>query len=369
MTELEQIATVWQAACDSGETGILATVVRVEGSSYRAPGARLLITSGGRRAGSVSGGCLEADLQRKAWWITDRGPVIRRYDTSIDGELSEGFGLGCNGVIDVLIERLPSADPPLFDAVRKVARTRQPAWVATAIHTDSRSNVAMGERAVVFEGEPLPRHFVDSGCEIDPGAPPRSYAGSGHAEFFVESVTPPYRLLVFGAGDDAIPLVRLACLTGFETVVLDGRSHFARAERFPSASRVETMDLENPLSGIHLDPWTVAVVMSHSLVQDTAAVRALTAFEIPYIGILGPRKRTERLLAEIEPLPGWFLGVLHSPMGLDIGADGAEQIALAAIAELQAVLKRRAGGTLRAKVGPIRPSMEEYPLPVACPMG
>jgi xanthine/CO dehydrogenase XdhC/CoxF family maturation factor len=109
--------------------------------------------------------------------------------------------------------------------------------------------------------------------------------------------------------------------------------------------------------------------MSHSLVQDTAAVRALTAFEIPYIGILGPRKRTERLLAEIEPLPGWFLGVLHSPMGLDIGADGAEQIALAAIAELQAVLKRRAGGTLRAKVGPIRPSMEEYPLPVACPMG
>ena len=107
MKETERILELWSAARSAGESAVLATVVKTRGSSYRLPGARLLITQGGRHAGSISGGCLEDDLLKKAWWLTENGPVVRRYDTTPEGEISAGgFGLGCNGIIHVLLERL-----------------------------------------------------------------------------------------------------------------------------------------------------------------------------------------------------------------------------------------------------------------------
>jgi xanthine/CO dehydrogenase XdhC/CoxF family maturation factor len=200
------------------------------------------------------------------------------------------------------------------------------------------------------------------------------------ADFFIEPMSPRLRLLILGAGDDAIPMARIAGFLGYETLVLDGRSHLARAERFPHADRVAVTTPDDPLAGIVIDEWTAALLMSHSYAQDLAALRVLSACNLPYLGVLGPRARTEKMLGELGVDPETFSSEklaeeLHSPMGLDIGADGAEQIALAAIAEIQSVINKRAGGRLRAKVGPLHPQSGEgmgqhdrYFAPLACPL-
>jgi xanthine/CO dehydrogenase XdhC/CoxF family maturation factor len=195
-------------------------------------------------------------------------------------------------------------------------------------------------------------------------------------DLFVEPIWPTLRLLVFGAGDDAIPLVRLAKFMGYEVVVLDGRSHLARSDRFTGADHVIVTEQENLLGGFVVDDWTAAVVMSHSYEQDLASVRALAGYHLPYLGLLGPRKRTEKLLSEANVSLDELGGALHSPIGLDIGADGAEQIALAIVAEIQSVLNRRAGGRLREKAGPLHVAPvdnagenDSYRRPAACPMG
>jgi xanthine/CO dehydrogenase XdhC/CoxF family maturation factor len=385
MTELDQIYSAWQDASVRGESGVLATVVRVQGSTYRRASARLLMTSGGRRVGSVSGGCLEADLVKKGWWLTESGrAAIRKYDTSVEGELAQEFGLGCNGVIHVLLERLGVGSVSPLSMVPVVRHFRRPGFLATVIESNNGSIVRVGQRwarlpdgsittdiannsvanfaqaaTVTIDLSPLVLTYEDRELRVD---------------LFIEPVLPTPRLLVFGAGDDALPVVRLAKFMGYEVIVLDGRSHMARTERFPGADGVLVTSSGDALAGAPLDDWTAAVVMSHSYAQDLAALHALAAYPLPYLGMLGPRKRTERLLSEAGITPAGVADALHSPIGLDIGADGAEQIALAIIAEIQSVLNRRAGGRLREKAGPLHLSNRHgqeplYSLPRACPMG
>lgn len=369
MTELEQIEAMWAEASKRGDSGVLATVVRVQGSTYRRAGARLLLTTGGRRVGSVSGGCLEADLVKKAWWLTANGKcAIRHYDTTAEGEIAQEFGLGCNGVIHVLLERLEHSEVSPLAVAQPVRRSRAAAHIATAISISGDGGVQLGQRCIQFSGGGLQTNLADSDvipflhaelAELRPGPP--AYltwqGGFQSVEFLVETVFPGLRLLICGAGDDAIPMVRQANLLGYETVVVDGRSHLARRDRFPEATRVEAVAPEELLSAAALDDWTAVILMSHSYAQDLAALTALSlGHKVPYIGALGPRKRTERMLSEIASAPDWLLDVLHSPIGLDIGADGAEQIALAAVAEIQAALNRRMGGLLREKAGPLQPA-------------
>ncbi len=290
---------------------MLATVVKTRGSSYRMPGARLLLTRGGKRAGSISGGCLEDDLVKRAWWYTEGGATLRRYDTTADGEIAADYGLGCSGIIHVALQRLTPGEPSALDVLRQVRATREPAVVTHPLQPEMQGG-----------------------------------------EVFVEQVAPPLRLLLCGAGDDAMPLCRLAEFLGWQVLVYDGRAHYARAARFPMAAQVTVTDRDD-LPTFPVDDWTVAALMTHSHAQDLAFLRALNPLRLPYLGILGPQKRTAQLLAEVGLHDAAVAPTLHSPMGLDIGADGPEQIALAVVAEIQATMNGRNGGQLRQRTGAI----------------
>jgi xanthine/CO dehydrogenase XdhC/CoxF family maturation factor len=304
MRERHEILALWRELSSRNEPAVLATVIRTEGSSYRLPGARLLLSRDGRRAGGVSGGCLEDDIVKKAWWLTEQGPSIRTYDTTADAEIgSRPYGLGCNGTIHILDVRITPESPGVLRAIEAVYRERRP---------------------VTFT-----QHDV-----------------------FTETLTPPIHLLIFGAGDDAVPMSDLGRYLGWHISVFDGRAHYARRERFPSADNVNLRPFGAPAPT--LDPWTAAILMTHSYSQDLDILRALAQVEtpLPYLGILGPRSRTEQLLREAH-FPENCETKPYSPVGLDLGGHGAEQVALAAVAEIQAVFNRRSGGFLRDRSAPI----------------
>ncbi len=387
MTELEKISAAWSEALKRGENGVLATVVRVEGSTYRRAGARLLLSNGGQRVGSVSGGCLEADLAKKAWWLTQQEEsVIREYDTSGESGVAQEFGLGCNGVIRVLLERLNDSAAMLRNAIQFVRQHRQPVLAATVIEDDPERALRVGQRWLQYPDGTIQTDIENAAvlASLQLAASQGRYSGNHvtawrtelqAANFFMEVIQPSLRLLVFGAGDDTIPMVQLARFMGYQTVVLDGRSHLARPDRFPLADDVQVVDSDNMLGSIQMDKWTVALLMSHSYLQDLAALRALSQYELPYLGLLGPRKRTEQMLFDAGLSSGQFDSIVHSPMGLDIGADGAEQISLATIAEIQSVLNQRTGGQLHKKAGPLHVHSIEDPrwsenstAPLSCPM-
>ncbi|MGI8961483.1 MAG: XdhC family protein, partial [Bryobacteraceae bacterium] len=370
MKELEQILRLWKEAEESGESAVLATVVKTQGSSYRLPGARLLLTPNGQRAGSISGGCLEDDLIKKAYWLTERGPVIRRYDTTPDGDIGSGFGLGCSGVIHVLVERLTPAEPTILNVIRDARLERRPSIISHLIHPAA----SAGKRLVIDTIGRVSHNIGDAGlassleqesknalCECAS----RTVWLNDEVEAFIEMVMPAVRLLVFGAGDDAVPVTELAKYVGWEVWVFDGRAHYARRERFPDADAVvvrpagktPVLSEIDPVAQIdpipQIDRWTAAVLMSHSYSQDLESLRELSTTDLRYLGMLGPRKRTVQLLSDAG-LDASMLGpTLHSPMGLDIGADGPEQVALAVIAEIQATLNGRTGGLLRECIGSI----------------
>ncbi|MDQ2843519.1 MAG: XdhC family protein [Acidobacteriota bacterium] len=353
MRERNQILKLWDELAATDESAVLATVVLTEGSSYRLPGARLLLAPDGRHAGGVSGGCLEEDILKKAWWLTTSGPVLRRYDTTADGEIStEGYGLGCNGIIHVLLERVSGYEPSVLPLLREVSRRRLPATVAHVL-----SSPATGRRLIVDPNGTV-RHNV-----ADPALLQLLLAEVGHADdsktlttdsgerIFLERLTPPVKLLVFGAGDDAVPLTQLARCLGWQVEVFDGRAHYARRDKFPDADQVTVRAVGSPAPPI--DQWTVAVVMTHSYTQDLDVLGSLVGEPLSYLGVLGPRKRTVQLLADLAASGITAPSSLHTPMGLDLGGDGPEQVALAAVAEIQAVLHRRSSGPLRDRDAPI----------------
>jgi xanthine dehydrogenase accessory factor len=361
MKELEQILRLWAETEAAGQSAVLATVVETQGSSYRLPGARMLLTPSGERAGSISGGCLEEDLVKKAWWLTERGPMVRRYDTTPEGEIATTYGLGCNGIIHVLLERLEPGRAPVLDLIRTVRSERIPAAV---VHVNAPSEFVGQRLTVGVRGEVshnLARPDLVNLLETEARSAlaeqsSRSVLVDDSVEVFAETLAPALRLLVFGAGDDAVPLTTLAKYLGWQVFVFDGRAHYARREKFPAADEV----LVRPAgeSGAETDEWTVAVLMSHSYSQDLANLRELSSRRLRYLGVLGPRKRTLQLLEDAGIQAEALIPGLHSPMGLDIGADGPEQVALSVLAEIQASLNGREGGPLRDRAGSIHAPAE-----------
>lgn len=355
MSELEQILELWARAASGGESAVLATVVRTRGSSYRLPGARLLLTSEGRRAGSISGGCLEEDLIKKAWWLTESRPTIRRYDTTPEGEVATEFGLGCNGVIHVLLERLEPPSAQVLDVIQQVREIRRSAAIAHLIEPAG----AVGQRLIIDASGLVTRNpknavlppALEDYARVAVRDQKSSTVRSDGIEAFIEVVPPPVRLLVFGAGDDAVPLTTFAKQLGWQVAVFDGRAHYARRDKFLSADEVSIRPAGK--SRALIDRWTVAVIMSHSYTQDLETLRELATQQLRYLGILGPRKRTARLLEDAGIDDSHVMAGLHSPVGLDIGADGPEQVALAVVAEIQATLNGRLGGLLRDRGGSI----------------
>lgn len=358
MKELQQILQLWTRTESAGESAVLATVVKTRGSSYRLPGARLLLTSSGERAGSVSGGCLEDDLLKKAWWLTENGPVIRRYDTTPEGEIAAEFGLGCNGIIYVLLERVTPGNTPVLDTIRRVRAGRRAAVVAHLIEPSRAAGQTLildadGSLSHTVANAELANTLAREAHGALAESSSRTVRLGGEIEAFIETLSPAVRLVVFGAGDDAVPLTTLANYLGWRVTVFDGRAHYARREKFPHADEVVVRPAGESGLAAEIDPWTVAVLMSHSYSQDLQNLRELAGQRLRYLGVLGPAKRTLQLLADAGLDSSRLLPALYSPMGLDIGADGPEQVALAVIAEIQAALNGRAGGLLRERSGSI----------------
>ena len=368
MKELADIVAAWEAARAEGREALLATVVGVSGSTYRRPGARMLFSQEGRLAGSVSGGCLEGDILKKAWWRTREGAALVTYDSTDEDDVVWGFGLGCNGVVQVLLERVsPDSSGPL-DLLRSVLTERQPGTVATVIGSDGAARV--GERLLLLPDGSVNDRISDPTFSAQVTADAKSVfaagvsrtevytlAGGGTADVFLEAVLPPLPLVIFGANHDAVPLVRLAKELGWHVTVVDTRGARARPERFPDADVVLAVSPDAAYDAVPLDSRTAAVVMTHNYPDDRRVLRTLLRSHAGYVGQLGPKARTERLLAEISddgfPITGDHRRRLHGPVGLDLGADNPEEIALSVIAEIQAARAGREGGLLRDRRAPL----------------
>ncbi len=310
---------------------VLATLVSVEGSSYRRPGARLLLTGTGIRIGSISGGCLEEDVLTRARQVLATGtPEAVVYDTTSENDLVWGVGLGCHGVVRVLIERISPPVPWLSVLAANSLRRRPTAL--TVVHGGVETT-SWGTRLA-----------APGDCD-DPGA------------LFLEDVAPPPALCVFGAGDDAQPLVHLAAALGWDITVADPRATFCTKDRFPAARRHLVAPAAQLVAAAAPEPDALAVVMTHHYVHDVPILRDLLARPLGYVGLLGPRQRAERILADIAAggasVDAGARARLHAPVGLDLGADGPEQVALSILAEMQAVRSGRDARPLRERRRPI----------------
>lgn len=377
MSGLNTLLDALLAEREAGREAVLATVVKVEGSAYRRPGARMLVSRFGRPEGTISGGCLEAEVAKKAWWLTEAGPALRSYSTAEADDASEealSFGLGCNGKVHVLFERLPAGPCALVDALLSVRDRQQPSAIATVIASSGAAAPRLGERLCLMPGQEAAGELLRSvlveqiSADLQQtllrGKSSRGLYpnGLGEVEVLLEYLPPVRRLVIFGAGHDAQPLVRMAKLLGWHVTVIDGRAHFARAERFAEADQVLVGDVEQPFDYHELVRGAAVAVMTHSLVQDAHWLQGVLHSEPCYVGQLGPRERTERLLAGIheqlakpqDELPG--LECLHYPIGLDLGGDTPESVAMAVLAEIQAVLNGRNGGSLRFRSASIHDS-------------
>ncbi|GMU09361.1 XdhC family protein [Corallococcus caeni] len=340
---------------------VLATVVAVSGSSYRRPGARMLMGADGWLAGGVSGGCLEGDLVRKAFFWTSEGPRVLRYDTTGDTAEDEGglsFALGCNGVVDILLERW---EPGSGDALTFAAEARKKSLRAVVATVYRGPADAVGLRLMLREDGVSAGNLT--GALLEPvraaatealvrGVP---WSGAcGGAEVLVEVVEPAPQVVVFGSGFDVAPVVARAQGLGWHLTVVADRPVELLRRRFPQAQAHVASRASEVLEKVPLSERSVVLVMTHSLPQDRELLERLVSLPVRYLGVLGPRARTDRILRELTRTPtAAQLEKLHAPMGLDLGAEGADEIALSIIAEVQAVLAGRDGGRLRERQAPI----------------
>ena len=369
MKELREILNAYQSLQRQGKPAALATVVAVSGSSYRRPGARMLMTLDGPVAGGVSGGCLETDVFQRACLVMEQGKAdLVTYDTTEDGDIVFGVGLGCRGVIQILIEPL-IAPRPDFAFLAGLIERRELGVCATVFRREGSGTARLGERLLLSEtgdihddlndSELARRVLTDAQVALTSGkSQTKEYdLTHGSVEVWIEALSPPQSLVIFGAGHDAPPLVRLAKELGWHVTVADPRPAYATTERFPQADAVHAVSPQEALSVVTIDARTAVVLLTHNYHQDLALLERLLPLSPRYLGVLGPKRRTERLLAELPAAlqTDEALSRLHSPVGLDIGADSPELIALSILAEIQAVTAGRPGGFLRERPGPIYP--------------
>ncbi|QKJ28939.1 XdhC family protein [Mucilaginibacter mali] len=371
MSELQRLLAAYDAERKLGNACALATVVEVKGSAYRRPGARMLVTGEGQLTGTISGGCLEGDARRRAQQVMHRGkPEIIVYDsTDIDDDLENGAQLGCQGQIFILLEPIDFTDVynPL-ELLRDTFRLQQPSVLATVLKSSDAAIAPIAERVLLlnngntkagainpnFIQQQLLPEMQDVLVNGTSACLDMEYAGV-NIRVFLELIKPAPLLTIYGAGNDAQPLAKQAKNLGWRVMVIDGRPLQASAARFPEAELVQvarTGELQQ-----YVNPTGFTVLMSHNYYYDLAVLEQLEQFPtLDYIGILGPRKKTDRMLADLaqKGIDTEALDKrLHSPIGLDIGSENADEIALAIMAELLAVRNGLNGGFLRNLDAPI----------------
>lgn len=326
---------------------VLASVVDTEGSTYRKTGATMLIAADGRWSGLLSGGCLEGDLAAHAMAVLRDGtPRLVAYDLAAMTDTNWGVGLGCDGAVRILMQRLDSAnDWSPYATIAELAEQGRGGRLAVAFQS-SRADVDLGDWCLVSDqGEhvgPLDRQFL-AGLPDDPSSGLPKCVERDGCGILVLRVPRIPRIVLLGAGPDAVPLVRFAAMLGWHVTVIDHRQAFAAVQHFPTADLVLHAPQQCIPSTVDLGRADAILVMSHHLEADTRYLEATCAASVPYVGLLGPAARRDKLLERV-PTAQSILGRLYGPVGLDIGAEGPEAIALAIVAEIQAVLAGRPGG-------------------------
>lgn len=375
MRDLIQILDAFDAMCAEDSSAALATVVAVEGSSYRRPGARMLIRGDGRTVGGISGGCLEADVIRRARGVIEtQRPVVCRYETDGDDHAEPDLqtdgdpahSLGCGGAVEVLIQPISTANPGPLGALRAVVRDRQSLCMATAYRAGGSIEVPIAARLLAAPDgsaseseitDPKLRDLLLQDMHAEPTTGARSVRHvlpGGWVDVLIEHLRPPQQLVIFGDGPDVEPLLEIAKSLAWHVTIVGWRPQSALRARFAAANRVLSVSAAEPPAAADIDPDAAAVVMTHNLRRDAAVLRKLLDRPPRYVGVLGPRHRTQRLLAAIHHPPDDDAARrLFAPVGLDLGADTPEQIALAILAEIQSALAGRAGGPLRNRPGSI----------------
>ncbi|MEP2670326.1 MAG: XdhC family protein [Cyclobacteriaceae bacterium] len=365
MKDFKTIVEEYQKLDLKEKRAALATVVKVRGSSYRSPGARMLITEDGKWVGSISGGCLEGDALRKARKVmTDKVAMTVTYDTTEESNQNLGIGLGCNGVIDVLIEPLDSAaaDNPV-SIFAEFIKTDQPLAVATIFsENNTAEKLIVNEDKIVtnkFSNPELTKMVIEDLKTVFSShrSEAKKYSSGEEYEIFLELVQPTLSVILFGGGFDARPVSQLAKSLGWEVNVTDECVAHIAPIFFPTADKLAMCDRKFIDRDFKITPYTACVLMSHNYEYDRDVLKKLIQTNTPYIGILGPRKRFDKMREEflkdgIE-MDNEMLSRIHSPIGLDIGAEAPDEIAVSIIAEIQSKFSHRSGGFLKYRNGPI----------------
>jgi xanthine dehydrogenase accessory factor len=368
MKELQAICEAYKKIDFNKQKAALATVVRVIGSSYRSPGARMLITDDGKWVGSISGGCLEGDALRKARQVmTEKQALTVRYDTSDEDNKTFSINLGCNGIIDILIEPVDPLDNNNPIALFKsLVGLEAPAALATIFsgkdeikgkkmllkqQTGLIQNIDHPDMALLLEQDLLELLITQKSrvqrYEID----------GEEVEAFIELIQPPIQLMIFGGGFDARPLSQLAKNLGWTVTVTDECVAHIAPLFFPTADQLSLCHRDFVDRDFTISSNTACVLISHNYDYDRDVLKKLLKTNAPYIGILGPRKRFDKMLKEFAEqniqLTDDDFDKIHAPIGIDIGAETPEEIAMAIIAEIMGKFTKRTAGFLKHRPGPI----------------
>lgn len=367
MKEISNIVKLWDKIKTGDIPAALVTLVRVCGSHYRQPGARMLFIQDGETAGSISGGCLETDLREHVLNAIQTGAhIVVQYDTTSKNDLVLGTGMGCGGLVDILIEPIQNDSVRDFlNILTACHESNQSLAVATVWRVQGDVKTEPGQRMTLRSDGSSSTDFTDNTIVKIITDDLRNTLDSkinsskivnlpdGEIELFLESVSPPVSLVVFGAGDDSIPLFRLAKQLGWQVSIVDPRKDLLTADRFPYAEAMDAFHAHE-IGKLNLESFDAAVIMTHNYIQDLELLKQLLPAKMRYIGLLGAVTRTDKLLAELREqginIDRSHLDKFYSPVGLDIGAEGKDEIALSIITEIKAVLSKRGGRSLREAV-------------------
>ena len=336
----------------AGRSAAVATVVAVRGSAYRREGAKLLVADDGSSVGNVSGGCLEREVREVGARVIRTGrSELQRFCSGQDEIGAWNLGLGCDGQVDVFVS--PAAEAS--ERQRALLEGDEPFAACTLLAEGCAAGGALLVTTTESEGS-LVSPLVDAAVAEHA----RSLLGGGRSavhdigehRVFVELFEPPPELVVIGAGADAPPIARFATEAGFRVAIVDWRPALLDAPRFPSGVRLLCADADTIAERLPLGARSYVVMATHNFAVDEWYLRPLLRSPAPYVGILGPRARSERLLAALEG-EGLDAGDrVHGPVGLDLGGEGAEQVGLAIVAEILAVRAGRSAIPLRDRTSP-----------------
>lgn len=373
MKEIREIINAYNKAKKNEKRLALATLVHLNGSSYRRPGARMIVDEEGQLTGAISGGCLEGDALRKAvFCIHTQTPKLVVYDTSDEEDATIGIQLGCSGIIQVLFEPINEQDPlnPI-ELLKKAIHKRQNTVLVTLYASQIKKGDTVGTSMLLedsgefhnnstfqFVPEPLMQDIKET-LTVKKSSFKSYQQNDNTFNAFLSFISPPISLVIVGAGNDAIPLQSIAETLGWEVTIVDGRHTYAKIERFSSACQIIVSKPEQVLQQIPIDDKTVFVLMTHNYNYDYAILKALLGKNIPYIGALGPKKKLDNMINDLKAeniiLNEKQKNILYGPVGLELGAETPAEIALSITAEIMSVMNNKKGGSLRNLLTEIHP--------------